>query len=206
MEPNFQTSFIPKKPMLNEEVRHSSRSVSLLALIAFFIFFTMLIATGGLYLYKGALAKGIEKMKGELAAAKNRFEPSRIENLQKLDERLRVADQVLSRHIAASPIFKALGEITMKSVRYTQFAYALDDKSSRINVKLEGLATGYRAIALQSDLFAKNKNLIDPVFSNLSLDDRGNVTFALEFSVDPSFVSYREVLKRESVPPGLPVF
>ena len=53
---------------------------------------------------------------------------------------------------------------------------------------MSGLAIGYRSVALQSDLFAQNKNLIDPVFSNLTLDDKGNVLFDLEFSVDPSLL------------------
>jgi hypothetical protein len=53
-------------------------------------------------------------------------------------------------------------------------------------------------VALQSDLFAQNKNLIDPVFSNLTLDDKGNVDFDLEFSVDPSFINYKKVLAAES--------
>ena len=63
---------------------------------------------------------------------------------------------------------------------------------------MSGQAIGYRSIALQADLFAKNKNLIDPVFSNLSLDDKGNVLFDLTFSVDQSFVNYKQVVKRES--------
>jgi hypothetical protein len=57
---------------------------------------------------------------------------------------------------------------------------------------------GYRSIALQSDLFTQNKNLIDPVFSNLTLDNSGNVLFDLEFLVDPSFVNYKQAFLTES--------
>ena len=64
-----------------------------------------------------------------------------------------------------------------------------------------GMRTGkHDLLALQSDLFTQNKNLIDPVFSNLALDDRGNVVFDLEFSVDPSFVDYKQVLQEETAP------
>ena len=65
-------------------------------------------------------------------------------------------------------------------------------------VKTSGIAVGYKSVALQSDLFTKNKNLIDPVFSNLSLDNSGNVVFDLEFSVDPSLVNYKTMLLTES--------
>ncbi|MEK7569573.1 MAG: hypothetical protein AAB500_01630 [Patescibacteria group bacterium] len=203
MEQNFQTSFIPKKPPVPERVS-VARPVGLLSAIAFLIFFTMLIATGGLYLYRGFLNKSISQSAGDLTAAKNRFEPSRLETLQSLDKRLRVANEILSSHIATSPIFEALEAITMKSVRYTKFGYKLEgDKNSKATVNISGVAVGYRAVALQSDLFTKNKNLIDPVFSNLTLDDKGNVLFDLVFSVDPGFINYKATLAR-AVPPVSP--
>lgn len=194
MEPNFQTSFIPKKPIIEERatVHHS---VGLFTFIALLVLFTVLFSSIGLYLYKGVLVKNIAKMENDLNLAKNRFEPSKITELQLLDQRLRASSEILSRHIAISPIFQVLQKLTMKTVRYTKFSYSVgEDKRSKIVVKMSGLAIGYRSIALQSDLFAQNKNLIDPVFSNLTLDDKGNVLFDLEFSVDPSFVDYKQLL------------
>lgn len=138
-------------------------------------------------------------MQSNLNLAKNRFEPSKITELQVLDRRLRDSTEILSKHIAISPIFTALQGITMKTVRYTKFSYELGaDESSKITVKMSGLAVGYKSVALQSDLFTKNKNIIDPVFSNLTLDDKGNVLFDLEFSVDPSFVDYKQMLLTQS--------
>ena len=186
--------------MMPEQVR-TSHSLGLFSVIAIFIFLTMLVATGALYLYKGMLGKKIDSRQSALALAKNRFEPARISQLQVLDKRLKAASEVLNGHITVSPIFKALEAITMKTVRYTKFNYVLGDRNERVEIKLSGLAVGYRSIALQSDLFAKNKNLIDPVFSNPTLDDKGNVLFDLVFSVDPSFVNYRETLKAEAAVP-----
>jgi len=200
MEQNFQTSFIPKKPILEERVATSSRpAVGLLVIISIFVLFTVLIASGGLYFYKGVLTKNIEKMESDLSLAKNRFEPAKINQLQVLDKRLQASNTILSKHIAVSPIFQALQTLTMKTIRYTKFAYSLGtEKDPKIMVKMSGQAVGYRSIALQSDLFKKNKYLLDPVFSNLSLDDKGNVLFDLEFSVDPSFVDYKQMLLSES--------
>jgi len=199
MEQNFQTSFIPKKPILKEESATYARPVNIFLIISLFIFATILIVTGGLYFYKGIVAKKIADLENTLNLAKNRFEPSKIAELQVLDKRLRASSEILSKHITITPIFEALEQITMKSVRFTKFSYDLgtDDKTT-INIKMSGIAIGYRAVALQSDLFAKNKNLIDPVFSNLVLDNSGNVTFDLEFSVDPSFVNYKQTLMVQS--------
>ena len=181
-----------------EERATSARPVGLLTIISIFIFFTVVVASGGLYFYKGVLSKSIVQMEKDLALAKNRFEPSKITQLQTLDKRLRASSLVLLNHIATSPIFKALQAVTMKTVRYTKFSYELGtDKNPKILVKMSGQAIGYRSIALQSELFTKNKYIIDPVFSNLSLDDKGSVLFDLEFSVDPSFVDYKQTLLAE---------
>lgn len=205
MEPNFQTSFIPKKPMVQEHAT-TRRSVGFLTVIAIFILFTVLLATGGLYFYQITLKKSITKMEADLNIAKNRFEPAKITELQLLDKRLRASTEILSKHVAVTPIFEALSAITMKTVRYTKFSYDLgagkDAKNANsVNIKMSGQAVGYRSIALQSDLFTtrdEGKNFIDPVFSNLSLDDKGNVLFDLEFSVDPSFVDYKHMLETQS--------
>src|SRR3989338_7837824 len=147
MEQNFQTSFIPKKPMI-EERAITARPVGFFFVISIFIFFTIVLATGGLYLYKANISKNIA---------------------------------------------------VMKKVRYTKFSYIFgDEKNAKVNVKMSGQAIGYRSIALQSDLFTKNKHFVDPVFSNLALDNSGNVLFDLDFSVDPSFIDYKQVLLTEN--------
>ncbi len=197
MEQNFQTSFIPKKPLIKEDAV-SSRPVSIFLVISLFILFAVLLATGGLYFYRGILNKSIAEMENTLALARNRFEPSKIAELQVLDKRLRASSEVLSKHITVTPIFSALEQLTMKTVRFTKFSYVLNtDKNIAIDIKMSGQAIGYRSIALQSDLFAQNKNLIDPVFSNLTLDQSGNVLFDLEFSVDPSFVNYKQAFSAQ---------
>jgi hypothetical protein len=198
MEPNFQTSFIPKKPMI-EDRTVAARPVSLLTIITIFIFFTMLVVTGGLFFYKTILERNITQMANDLTLAQNQFEPAKIAQLQVLDKRLKAATQVLSNHIAISPIFTVLESLTMKTVAYTKFDYEFGSTAAApITVNMSGIAVGYRSIALQADLFATNKYLIDPVFSNLSLDNKGNVIFDLEFSVDPSFINYEQVLKAQA--------
>lgn len=198
MEKDFQTSFIPKRPIAEERTA-STEPVGFFTIVAVFILFSVLIATGALYFYRSVLTKNVITLESNLNLAKNRFEPSKIVQLQLLDKRLLSSTEILSKHITVYPIFKTLQDLTMKTVRYTKFNYTLgDEKKATIDVKMSGLAIGYRSVALQSDLFAKNKFLIDPVFSNLSLDNNGNVVFDLEFSVDPSFVDYQQTFKTDS--------
>ncbi len=199
MEQTFQTSFIPKKPII-EKRAVEGRPIGFFMIVAIFIFFTMLIATGGLYFYRTFLQKSVQSMHDSLNLAKNQFEPSKITQLQTLDKRLAAASIILSKHIDVSPIFEALATSTLKSIQYKKFDYSYSgDPTSKVKVQINGVATGYRAIALQADLFTDNKFMIDPVFSNLNLDEKGStVAFDLNFSVDPSFVDYEQVIKTSS--------
>ncbi len=202
MEQNFQTSFIPKKPVIPERAV-SSQPTSFFFIISLFILFATLIATGGLYFYKGIVTKQLADMAESLNLAQSRFEPARIAELQVLDKRLQASNEILVKHVSITPIFEALEKITMKTVRYTKFSYDVGTgKKANVNIKMSGVAIGYRSIALQADLFTKNKNLIDPVFSNLTLDSTGNVLFDLNFSVDPNFINYKQTVLAESATPN----
>jgi hypothetical protein len=178
-----------------KEYASSPKPISLLTIISIFALVTVVLASGALYFYKGIMVKNIATMKSNLSLAENRFEPSKIKELQILDKRINAANQILSKHIAITPIFEALQATTMKSVRFTKFTYTVgEEKNPQINVKMTGITSSYTFLALQSDLFGKNKNFIDPVFSNLTLNEAGNVVFDLDFSVDPSFVDYKTVV------------
>ncbi len=195
MEIDFQTSFIPKKPMMAPPKPEKGKPVSFVTFISILIFFTILIATGALYFYKGTLSSGITKMQNDLKLAEGRFEPAKLSQLALLDKRLRAGSSVLDKHVAVSPIFQELEKITIKTVRYTSFNYSQESGTSgKIAVKLIGVATDYTSVAVQSDFFSQDKNFIDPVFSNLTLNQKGNVSFDLQFSVDPSFINYKKAL------------
>jgi hypothetical protein len=200
MEQNFQTSFIPKKPIIEDKVQ-PKKSMSFLTVFTVILFLSVVLSFGGLYFYKTVLAQNIKSQEEQLNVARQRFEVSTIAELQTLDKRLKASNKILDKHITISPIFKLLQEITMKSVRYTQFGYSIG-LNDTILVKMTGEAEGYRAIALQADLFSANKNLKNPVFYNLTLQEKGGVVFNLDFSVDPSLVNYKQTLEKErALPP-----
>ncbi|MDQ5954866.1 MAG: hypothetical protein QG583_794 [Patescibacteria group bacterium] len=200
MDQNFQTSFIPKKPIV-KDTAVVKQPVGLLTIISVLFFIAMVVTAGGLYFYKKSLTDTIDKKASELLLARGRLEETQIPRLKILDKRLRASSDILSKLIAVTSIFKALQSLTLPKVRFTKFSYELSkEKTNKIAVKLSGTTTGYRQIALQSDLFLKNESLIDPIFSNLSLDDKGSVLFDLEFLVDADFVDYKQMLQADVVP------
>jgi hypothetical protein len=68
-------------------------------------------------------------------------------------------------------------------------------KGQMVQATLAGTAKTYAAIALQSDAFAKNTLIKNPVFSNLTVDDKtGLVGFKLVFTVAPGDLSYEKFI------------
>lgn len=196
MDQEFQTSFIPKKTVIESPKRIKSGG-GVVNLIAFIVFLASLIAAGGAYFYRESVKTDIEEFKRSLAVAKNQFEPSLITELQILDKRLNAATTILDKHIAVSPIFILLEEVTLPTVRYSDFSYEVDTTTNLVNVTMKGEAKGYNFIALQADLFDDNKFIKNPIFSDFVLDQTGNIDFNLTFSVDKSLVSYESFLDRE---------
>lgn len=202
MEQTFQTSFIPKKPIVESDApKRPSQPIGLFTVLAIFLFMSSIIAGTGMYFYKKTLEQKIVASEDNLAKAEDRVQKTKKDELKLFDRRINVASQVLNNHIAVYPIFEALGKVTMKSVRYTNFSYALGEKKGdRIKIKLSGTTQPGRTqpfseLGLQAELFTKEKNFIDPVFSNMVKTAKGEVTFDIDFYVDPSFVDYKEVYK-----------
>ena len=192
---NFQTSFIPKKALAEERapvVRHTS----ILSVVAVIVFIGSIAAAGGAYFYKQSLTKQLADMDSQLAAARNSFEPSLITKLKVLDTRITSAQELLNNHIVVSPIFGVLQDSTLKSVQYTHFSYTTPASlTAPITVTMNGKARDYTSIALESDQLALNKNIHNPIFSNLTLDDRtGTVNFDLVFNVDADLVRFTKHL------------
>ena len=188
---NFQTSFIPKKPLAEERVA-APRSTSLLSFVATLVFFGALASAAGMYFYESSLTKSITSENAQLTAARNAFEPSLITTLQTLDRRITDASALLNNHVAVSPIFAALQTDTLKSIQFTKFSYLTPmDPTAPITIKMSGRARDYASIALESDQLATNKDIHNSIFSILVLDPTtGTVAFDLVFTVDPELVKF----------------
>ena len=85
MESRFQTSFIPKKPVVSEQAR-KPKVVNLFAVLGTVVFILMVVASAGTFFYKSYLAKTIDASKNQLEAWKFLKFLSEKENLTKLYE------------------------------------------------------------------------------------------------------------------------
>ncbi len=190
---NQTTSFIPKKPLENA-VAPSKKPASIFLVISVIVFAVTLVAAGSVYFYKSLLSKRIDNMSVSLEKAKAAFEPALILELKKLNSRIDASESIAQKHTAPSEVFTLLEELTLKSVRFKKFGYTAS--SEKITVSMSGEAKNYSSIALQSDVLGKSPYVKNPIFSNLSLDSKGNVNFDLTADIDPSLVSYSAAIER----------
>ncbi len=192
METKFQSSFIPRGPMVQSSSsiqRGKPKNKSFFGFIAFLIFILAILGSVGVYGYEKFLTSRIGKMGEELEAARQSLEADAINEVMRLNSRIESTQVILDKHTIISPVFDFLEVNTVKNVRFTSFKY--EAKGSGITLALQGEARGYSALALQAEALSKNKFVRNPVFTNLRLDEKGNVTFTFNATLDPSIVSLK---------------
>jgi hypothetical protein len=190
MENSFQTSFIPKKPMVSSLEDKEPRSLVLW--IATLLLIISVVASIILFVYKIYLTKQRESSSASLLLARDSFEKDTIDELELFDKRTEAAKQVLNKHVVFSPMFALLGDITIPSIQYTNFSEQTTDKGHIVN--MEGLARDYRSIALQADMFnsVKGRSFSNVLFSNLMKDKNNNISFDLKFNIGPDILSFNK--------------
>lgn len=199
MDQDFQTSFIPKKTIEPQKTRMRT-SPGILNTVSFVLLVVSVVMAGGVYLYRDNLSKRVDEMRTSLNRARNIFEPTLLADLQVLDRRIDAATEILQGHLAVSPIFKVLQDITLPTVRYIDFTYEIDAVNPNVvHVMMTGEAVSYDVITLQSDLFSQNRFIRNPIFSNFALDQEGRIDFELTFDVSRSLVSFEQEVERSQL-------
>ena len=195
MDQNTHTSFIPKKSLTtatqnqNRGVAEAKSSIGIVFLITLIIFISVVALAIGVFLYQQFLFQNIEKKRNSLERARAAFEPALIEEIGRLDMRMKSAREILDNHKALSVFFDLLETNTLASLQFENFNYKIDE-TDRISISMNGVAPGFSSVALQSDIFGENKFKQEPIFSNINLDNKGNVIFDFSAYVDSRLLSY----------------
>lgn len=195
MEPTFKTSFIPKKPIqpsIDKRVEQRA-GINFFMLIATILFITAVLLTAGVFAYKFTLMGAIKAQLSTLETARQSFEPSFINEANRLNSRIVNINRILNSHLAPSAIFSLLQEFTLQTVAFNRFLFQ-DGTDGTIKIQASGEADSFRSIVLQSDKFGQSGYLRDVLFAGLEPNDRGNINFTMEASLDPQLVLYRKHL------------
>ena len=199
MENSFQTSFIPKKPIIDNGMSSKKdRTTSISMVVSVFILIAVVSSAVGLFLYKSYLEKNKEQLSASLSKVRDSFDSNTIAELEMYDKKSTISKSVLEGHLVLSPLFESINDLTLPSIQYTKFDHNTDN--GVFIVKMSGVARDYKAIALQADVFNSDKGKMfkDIIFSNLTRDKNNYVTFNVEFTVDPALLSYSNNINKLS--------
>lgn len=206
MEPKFQSSFIPKGPLAatttgpNLAKRPGEKSI--LGLFGLVLFIVSVLGAAGVFGYKYYLKSNIEAMQADLEEVRAALNAEEIKELTHLHNRIVTTRELISKHVVLSPFFEFLETSAPRLVRFSELMYRTTAEG--IEVNLRGESRGYGALALQANIFDQNNYFKSPAFSNLLLNERGDVTFSFRGLLDPGLISYAKLVESGAVPPSLP--
>jgi hypothetical protein len=210
MPPKFQSSFIPRGPAPSAAVsgvipqaRRPARQYDLLAFVAKLVFGLSILGAAGVVGYQWYLNRSIAAMGAQLEAMRAEVTSGLTIDLIRLNDRIVSVDALVKGHEVLSPFFSLLAASTPKSVQFTYMNF-VDDKEG-LKVTMGGAAKSYAALALIADTFDKSAYLRQPVFSDIRLDDKGNVSFSASALLSPDLVSYTKTVVRANQPPAAPL-
>ena len=203
METKFQTSFIPKRPLVSDTTTKVRKSggTSVFMFIGTLIFIASLAGAVFSVIWKGVLLQAQESYKVKLVESEKRFNTNLIEELKKANTKIDLGKQLLKNHLAVSEIFGIVSRLTIEGVQFTSFDFSSPAKDSEgLKVSMRGVGESFSAIAFQSDVFGQsqkygnNKILKNPVLSDLNLDAKGNVAFTFSTTINPADIAYDKIL------------
>lgn len=197
MDTKPQSSFIPKK---QSEGRAFSSSGGLFPFLASMLFVVALIASVSVFAYEKYLSGQIAKMDQDLSAARTAIQPELINQLVRSDKRIISATELVANHVTVSSFFELLQTITLQNLQFTAFSFGSAEGGS-LTITMKGEARTYATVALQAKIFNDNENFINPQFSNLDLNDKGDVVFSFRSQINPKLISYTEKLNAGSPSP-----
>lgn len=190
VETRFQTSFIPKRPVASGVAYRGEPShMGFLGLIALILVIAAAVVSGGLFFYEQFLNSSIASKDEELVVVLARLDKKALETFTDLGKKTQSAQTLLSRHPAFSRVTDFLAATTLTNVRFKDLTFdSLPGNPARVTLK--GEAQGYAAVASQSNAFATANGVRSVSFSNLTLDEKGNVTFIAKLELDPTLFVY----------------
>jgi hypothetical protein len=196
MEPKFQTSFIPKKPVIQTQGLSSApviRTTNIFSLVSGVVFVVTMVVSGSLFFYKQLLNKQIATAGQSIEDARGAFQLDKIQELLDANSRLLAIDKLLNNHVSVSKLLGFLSEVTVKKIRLEEMTYKNEGNSPTIAMKVE--AASYNALAAEGDILSKNEFIKNPFFANFSPKENGYIEASFSSNIDTTLTSYKKTIE-----------
>jgi hypothetical protein len=194
MEPQntkFQTSFVPKKPVVNSSPHIGVKKSNFFTILTTIIFLGFVLAGAAVFAYKLAVQKQIEIQLDQINSAREKLDEQMIARATALNDKILSIKQLVNDHHAPSLVLSLLELHTLPQIRILNFEYEFDAQQN-VLISGSGVGVGYESIILQSDEFSKSNAIKDLVFSSVQREENNLVTFDFNAKLDKQFVSYKK--------------
>lgn len=192
MDTRIQTSFIPKKPVDGSPSAKATGGI--FYFLGTLIFVISIIASVVVFGYQKYLEGNISQMENQLSIARQELEPELIQELARADRRFNAAEEIINGHTMLSELFDMLQKLTLQNIAFSSFTFSHDTKGFHFSLNGEGRS--YATVAYQAKIFSEEPYFKNTQFSELDLNDSGNVIFVVKSDLDQKAVSYGEFIKK----------
>jgi len=167
--------------------RHTSRGFDVFILLSLVLLVASATLAIGVFLYAQYLSTSATSKLAQLQKAQDAFEPSLIQDLSRLDDRMRAADTILAGHTAPTVLFHLLEKLTLQTVAFTSFDFSSTHDVHSLTMK--GVARSVNSVALQADFLSKSGIISNPIFSNINRQ-AGGVNFDFTANINQIALAY----------------
>ncbi|MFZ3043497.1 MAG: hypothetical protein WA058_00060 [Minisyncoccia bacterium] len=188
LPPTIPTSFIPHA-VASSVPRARANLVGVFGLFSYAILGIVFALALMVFLYGRILASSMASKNAALETAQTAIDPATVESFVQLRDRLTSSETLLDEHIAFSNFFTLLGNILPANVRFTALHLSHSDVGG-VKISGTGIAKNFNVLAAASNAFATDGRIRDAIFSNISINPSGSVSFALSASIDSKLVAF----------------
>jgi len=207
MEPQFKSSFIPKKDSVisavgNVGVPYKGSSTGILDKLATVLFVLSLVVWGGLFGYQKYVEADIVTLEQDIASARSLIDEDKVDLFVALGKQVRISKELLNQHISLVPLFEFMEEHTIPSVQYTEFSFSLGERGD-IEVVATGRAQDFADVTRQEEVLIEADMLTQLSVNTITVADTvtsGGVTFNTTFTIPRQGLLYTELVKDLIVP------
>ncbi len=204
LPPTIPTSFVPKQPVATSSRKQQS-GTNIFFIVGGVIAIISVALAAGVFGYEMYLKNTRDQKSANLTQAQKEVNLDTVEGFIRLKSRLNTVQSLLDQHVLLSQFFDTLESRTLQTVRFSGLSLSVEDDRSA-EIKMEGVARSFNALAAQSSMIAAEKRIKRAIFSDISVNKNGTVSFSLTATIDPRLITSGDVFPGISdTPTTLPV-
>ncbi len=198
------TSFIPQRPVQSQATKKVVRKVYVLTYVSYVLFFGTVISAIGMLAYGKMLDSQLTVQKERLVEEEKKFDPTQIDAVRQLDNKIKTAAERMNMHLSVLPFFEALEQNISEQLLLKTFKYTRENDAAP-QVELTGEVEVLNSLVFQREVLQSNPVLKGGEFSQVALassplvDAEGfasedyvtTISFSLNKSIDASQLLYQ---------------